>query len=347
MATKPFLISGAVGSPYTRKLKALLIYRRIPYQFLIAAMPAQRPRPDLPKPPLPLLPCLYFPEADGSYRAGSDTTFLIRELEGLWPERSVTPRDPALALLSSLVEDYADEWVTKQMFHYRWGIEEGVAHACNVLPLWNLGVPDSMVTQFRGSFGQRQIDRLSGVVAGSIEVTGPIIEASYARLIGLLRDRLTSHLFLFGSRPAAADFALYGQLTQLMQVEPTSMALARKRAPRVMAWVDVMDDLSGLPVEDDAGWLAREALGEEFLALLAEIGRTYAPFMLANAAAVEAGEPEMSCTIDGKRYWQKPFGYQRKCLGWLRKEYAALAAPDRAFVDAVLKGSGCDALFTP
>ncbi len=345
MTQQPFLISGAVGSPYTRKLKAVLLYRRIPYQFCIAGMPGQPARPDLPKPPLPLLPALYFPEPDGSYRPGSDTTFLIRELEQLHGERSVVPSDPVVALLSSLVEDYADEWVTKQMFHYRWGIEECVDHASNVLPLWNLGVPDSMVAQFRKTFAQRQIDRLSGVVAGSIEVTGPIIEASYRRLIELLRDRLTKHLFVFGARPAAGDFALYGQLTQLTQVEPASMALARRLAPRVMAWVDVMDDLSGLPVDDGGGWLGRDELGADIAELLGEIGRTYARFMVANAAACEAGDEKVSCTIDGQPYWQKPFGYQRKCLGWLRDEYGALAPADREFVDGLLAGTGCESLF--
>jgi glutathione S-transferase len=345
MTRRPFLISGAIGSPYTRKLKALLIYRRIPYRFLVAAMPGESPRPDLPKPPLPLLPCLFFPEADGDYRAGSDTTFLIRELESLHQERSVIPADTALAFLSSLIEDYADEWVTKQMFHYRWGVEEGVDHACNMLPLWNLGFPDSMLPQFKKTFAQRQIDRLSGVVAGSVEVAGPIIEASYKRLIAILRERLEQTLFLFGSRPSAADFALYGQLTQLMQVEPTSMSIARESAPRVMAWVDAMDDLSGLTVDEAGGWSARDELGEDFKALLSEIGRTYAPFMVANSTALETGQDRVSCAIDGREYWQKPFRYQQKCLGWLREEYAKLEAGDRTFVDGMLAETGCEVLF--
>lgn len=346
MAEQPFLISGAVGSPYTRKLKSVLAFRRIPYQFLHAGMPGETGREDLPKPPLPLFPGLYFPNEDGSYRAGSDSTWLIRELEELRGDRSVRPRDPALALLGSLVEDYADEWVTKQMFHYRWGIEEGIDHACNVLPMWRLGTPDAAVAQFRPTFGQRQIDRLSGVVAGSVEVTGPIIEASYERLIAILRDHLAEQWFVLGSRPSAADFALFGQFTQLMGVEPTSMATARRIAPRVMAWVDVVEDLSGLAVDGDRGWSNRERLGDGFRALLGEIGRTYAPFMMANAAALAAGDEKVSCTIDGQPYWQKPFGYQAKCLRWLGEEYRALDAADRGFVDKLLVGSGCEALFS-
>ncbi len=341
--TRPILIAGSIGSPYTRKMRAIAIYRRIPYRFLQNGLPGSHPE-GLPKPPLPLLPCVYLPEGESDYRATSDSTFQLRELEELYAGRSVIPTDAALAFLDSLVEDFADEWVTKMMFHYRWGPDEGVANASKVLPLWNLTVPDAMVTEFRKTFAQRQIDRLGGVVAGSLEVTGPLIEASYERLVAILRDHFTGHRFTFGGRPSAGDFALLGQLAQLVQVEPTSMAYARAHAPRVLAWVDVTDDLSGLEVGDD-DWLPRDEMPDTLRALFAEIGRTYAPFMVANAAALESGAEEMEFQLDGVRYWQRPFPYQRKCLGWLRDDYAALAADDRAAVDAALAGTGCEVLF--
>ncbi|MEM7142479.1 MAG: glutathione S-transferase family protein [Actinomycetota bacterium] len=344
MPDAPYLLAGGWGSPYTRKVRAVLLYRRLPHQFLNAPMPGMPGRPDLPKPPLPLLPCLYFPEPDGTYRAGSDSTPLIQELDARHAERSVNPPDPALRFLSALVEDYADEWVTKQMFHYRWGTADGVAHANQVLPLWRLHATDDEVAHFGSTFGQRQIDRLSGVVAGSIEVTGPIIEDSYRRLLDVLRDHFREQSFLFGDRPSAGDFGLLGQLTQLIQVEPPSMALAREVAPRVMAWVDIMDDLSGWEVTD-AGWLDRDSLGSTFDALLVEIGRTYAPFMVANAAAFDVDADEMRCEIDGREYWQKPFAYQRKCLRWMQEAHGALAVDDRAFVDEILDGTGCEMLF--
>ena len=111
-----------------------------------------------------------------------------------------------------------------------------------------------------------------------------------------------------------------------------------------MAWVDMMDDLSGLEVDDD-GWAARDQLGPTFDALLGEIGRTYAPFMVANAAAYDAGDEQVRCVIDGQDYWQKPFPYQRKCLGWIREERDALGDDDKAFVDGLLDGTGCEVLF--
>jgi hypothetical protein len=41
---------------------------------------------------------------------------------------------------------------------------------------------------------------------------------------------------------------------------------------------------------------------------------------------------------------QQPFPYQVKCLQWLRAEYGELSAADRAAVDNILKGTGCERL---
>ena len=42
---------------------------------------------------------------------------------------------------------------------------------------------------------------------------------------------------------------------------------------------------------------------------------------------------------------QEPFPYQAKCLQWLRQEYARLDGDDRAWLNDVLDGTGCLALF--
>lgn len=337
------LAGGPLGSPYTHKVKSLLLYRRIPYEFAFVPTPGDAPE-GFPRPPRPLFPCLYYPEEGGGYRGTSDSTFQIRELEAHFSERSVIPPDPALAFLDALLEDYADEWVTKMMFHYRWGVPENVEYASHALPLGLPGSPDSLVEFFKETFGPRQIDRLSGIVTGSVEVTGPLVEASYVRLLEILGRLLAKRPFVLGSRPGSCDFALQGQLVQLTRVEPTSTQLARERAPRVKVWAEVMDDLSGWPVEGEAGWIEREEVAESLHELLLEVGRTYAPFLVANAEALESGQESMECEIDGQRYWQRAFPYQGKCLRWIREAYEKLDSKDRAFVDAVLSGTGTERL---
>ena len=318
----------------------MLRYRRIPYAWILRGSPEAR---DLPRPHVELLPQLVLRDAAGQPEAAIDSTPLVRRLETLVPGRSVIPPDPALAFLDALVEDYADEWLTKAMFHYRWAFAPDVAKAAAILPRWSrTDLPEAQARALGRTFAERQIGRLG--VVGSNPTTAPVIEASYRRLLQRLDAHLEASRFVFGGRPAASDFALYGQLTQLAGFDPTPAAIALEVAPRVVAWVDAVEDLSGLEPDDDA-WLARDALPPTFAALVAEIGRTYAPFLLANADAIARGAAQVECEIDGRPWLQTPFPYQAKCLAALRVAHAALAPDDRRAVDRALAGTGCDALF--
>jgi glutathione S-transferase len=336
----PHTILGAPGSPYSRKLRAVLRYRRIPHVWVNRGAPESR---HLPRPRVELLPQLFLPGAGGALEACTDSTPLIRRLEREHAGRSVVPPDPVLAFLDALLEDYADEWLTKAMFHYRWAFAPDVAKAAAILPRWfRTDQPEAQALANGRAFAERQIGRLG--VVGSNETTAPVIEASYQRLLALLDRHLTASRFVFGGRPAASDFALYGQLTQLAGFDPTPAAIALETAPRVVAWVDVVEDLSGVEPRD-ADWIARGAVPETLRALFGEVGRVYAPFLLANAAAVAARAERVECEIDGRPWVQQPFPYQAKCLAWLREGRAALAPDDRRAVDALLAGTGCEALF--
>ena len=330
--TTPITIAGSPGSPYTRKMLAVLRYRRLPYVFL----PIARARATLPQPRVALLPTFYF---DGEPM--TDSTPITRRLEADHAERRIVPADPALALIDALIEDYGDEWLTKAMFHYRWSYPADIRKSAEVLPNWHSRpLSDDELSTMGHAFADRQIARLGYV--GSNTVTGATIEASYCRLLSILDAHFGAHRFLIGARPAPCDFALYGQLTQLALFDPTPMALATDIAPRVIAWTTFVEDLSG---EDDTDWASVDALPGGVAALLAEIGRTYVPLLIANAQAVAAGADTVSTEIDGRPWQQAPFPYQAKCLQALRDRHAALAPPDRARADAALAGSGCEALF--
>src|SRR4029450_12926204 len=341
MLTNPLRIVGAPGPPYSRKLRAVLRYRRIPYAWSTPGAPETR---GLPRPHVELLPQLFLQRGDGSLEARIDSTPLIRHLEDVVPGRSVIPTDAALAFIAALLEDYADEWLTKALFHYRWAFAPDIAKATAILPRWfrNDQPEDEAVAAGR-QFADRQIGRLA--VVGSTPATAPLIEASYQRLLHLLDAHLTTSRFLFGNRPAAADFGLYGQLTQLVGFDPTPAAIALRDAPRVVAWVDLIEDLSGLE-PDEHEWIGRDGVADTLRALLAEVGRVYVPFLLANADALARGAQRSECLIDGQPWVQRPFPYQGKCLDWVGAAYRALAAQDRQAVDTLLDGTGCARFFS-
>ena len=342
MFENPIAVRGAPGSPYTRKMLAVLRYRRIPYRFLVGLW-TKGEVDSLPAPKVDLLPTFYFETDDGGVEAVVDSTPIIRRLEQDVLGRSVIPTDPALSFIDYLLEDYADEWLTKAMFHYRWRYQADIDLAGEILPRWRDLTASAAEIAPRSEFVRdRQIGRL--YVVGSNEVTAPVIEASYRRLLALLDAHIGNGPFLFGARPSAADFGLYGQLTQLATFDPTPSRLTEDVAPRVLAWVQAVDDLSGLAPEDD-GWTGRDELPGTLTALLAEAGRTYVPVMLANAKAIDTGADRVESEVDGEPWVQQPFPYQAKCLQWVRQEYGRLDPGDRAAVDGVLAGTGCESLF--
>lgn len=98
----PLKIIGAPGSPYSRKLRSLMRYREIPYQWIQKWTPEEN---KYPKPPIPIIPVVVFPNERGEYdRSVVDSTPLIREFENLYTKKSVLPQDPVFTLLNDVLE---------------------------------------------------------------------------------------------------------------------------------------------------------------------------------------------------------------------------------------------------
>ena len=335
-------LSGAPGSPYTRKMLGVLRYRHIPFTVYWGGH--QIPK-GYPAPKVRLLPTFYFADGDkGELVPVTDSTPIIRKLEQECEGRSVIPSNPALSFINSLIEDYADEWLTKAMFHFRWAHEADWKNAAPLLVYWNQNTADKdQASKLADGFAKRQIERL--YVVGSNSVTAQTIEASYERLVTILDQLLARSGFVLGARPSSADFALFGQLTQLAIVEPTSAAITTRISHRVRAWVDLLDDLSGLQPNENE-WAGTDEQDAALRPLLSEIGRTYAPAMIANAKAVHNGESSFATEIDNRPWTQPVFKYQAKCLAWLKEEYGALTDDQRGIVNSLLSGTGCEQLFS-
>jgi glutathione S-transferase len=334
---------GAVGSPYTRKMLSLLRYRRIPHKITWGQPEVVLPTLGIELPKPVLLPTFILPDANGDLAAATDSTPLIRRLEAMSSDRSVLPVDPALAFIDYLLEDFADEWVTKYMFHYRWHLQADADNAATVLPLnFLVNMPPEQHDQMKNMIPERQIGRL--YVVGSNDTTAPIIDASYRRYLEAMEAHLQTQPYMLGKRPGAADFAMFGQLTQLVGFDPTPRAIAHQLSPRTVAWTSLMEDLSGLePGADD--WNGADQMPATLRGILTEVGRMYVPALLANSRALQAGEKSWEAEIDGSPWTQPTFPYQAKCLKWINEQYQALDTEDRARVDRIVAGTGCELLF--
>lgn len=155
---QPLRLMGAPGSPYTRKMLAYLRYRRINYEFMLGD---QSTNLDLPKPKVELLPTFYLPNDEGKIEAVVDSTPLIRRFEQAFTGREAVPSNPVLAYINYLIEDYADEWLTKSMFHYRWHYDADIKKAGSILPLWRgLRIDNEQHHNFSAFIADRQISRL-------------------------------------------------------------------------------------------------------------------------------------------------------------------------------------------
>src|SRR6202789_610293 len=176
----PLKLVGGLGSPYSRKMRAVLRYRRIPFTWILRGSPDDIGIPEV---PVALIPVIVFPgEAGRGEEAMIDSTFQIKRLEKMYLGRSIIPTDPDIGFLDALLEDYADEWLTKPMFHYRWKYAADIHKASHVLALDRnpLMSPDMLAKTSR-FIADRQIERLR--VVGSNDVTTPVIEAACSRCL--------------------------------------------------------------------------------------------------------------------------------------------------------------------
>ncbi|WP_300376314.1 glutathione S-transferase family protein [Henriciella sp.] len=309
MSDTPYTIYGGLGSPYSMKTRAAMRAKDLPHRW--TPMTADIRKDILSKVKAPVIPVIQTP--DGSWTNDSTPFLLSIEDQG----RGLLPDDPVQRFACLLLEDMADEWTMKAMFHYRWHYTEDAEWCANWLiydSLPNAG--RETVETAAADIRERQISRMA--LVGCTPETKPVIEASFARVTALLEKMaLGPTLFLFGNKPSLADMAFYGQI-KVMSYDPTPMAFLRAERPYFYRWLDLADDASGV----SGDWA--KGLSEVVQALLAVAGDTYLPFLKANADALEAGAETFSLQLEGRTYSQGVFKYQKRCLDTLRAAWRDL-----------------------
>jgi hypothetical protein len=219
------------------------------------------------------------------------------------------------------------------MFHYRWFYEPdqesaGERLARSMMP----GLGEAELPQGIAMIKARMIPRLSFV--GSTAATKDLIEGSFRNQLAVLDKHLATRPYLFGHRPAFADFGLYAQLYQC-STDPTPAAIMRTSAPHVVKWIQEM-----LGPRAEGEFESWPALAPTLMPLLRdEIAAVFFPWSAANAKALAAGEKEFTVTLGGKPFSQETQKYHAKSLAALKARYAGVA--DKSGLDPILKEARC------
>ena len=323
----PYRIFGIELSPYSVKVRSYFRYKGIPHTWVVRGASQMDEFRRYAK--LPLIPLVV--GADGA--SLQDSTPILEHLEAAYPEPGIHPPDPVAAFVSALIEEYADEWGNKPMFHYRWTYEADQQSAAERIARAN--APDAPAAQLgalSGAIRERMVPRLSFV--GSSAATRDTIETSFRRQARILEAHLARRPYLFGARPAFADFGAYAQLYQCWS-DPTPGAWLRAETPRVVAWIERM-----LAPKAEGPFEPWSALEPTLAPLLRdEVAGCFLPWSDANARALAAGAAEFDLELEGRPFRQQVQKYHARSLAAIRARYASAA--DAGTLDALLERTGC------
>ena len=227
-----YRLFGAETSAYSTKMRSYLKYKGVAFDWTPRTQESEDELKRVAR--FPTLPIL----VTASGFAVHDTTPMMEALEADSPEPSATPADPALGFLSCVLEEYADAWLAKTVFHYRWTRkkDQRLAAARAIDDYYVTSPPENRKAAedlaLETMTGQLKTMQLEGEL-------GDALEKSFKRFVKLLDEHLRKHLFIFGERPSMADFAIAGQLIQMMK-DPTPARIIEKDGAFVAKWCEFM-----------------------------------------------------------------------------------------------------------
>lgn len=327
-----YRLFGADTSPYSQKVRAALRYKGAEFDWVGRSVKTEAAFRALAN--VPTVPLLI---ADGKL-ASQDSTSMLARLETAHPDPSTVPDDSACAALALILEDYGDEWLNKAMFNERWSQSpDREAASERLLEQLFAGAPPKGRAEEAGRIADRMAGRLPLVGAGGSN--GETLRASFHRFSELLNAHLSSHLYIFGGRPSAADFSIAAQMAQML-ADPTPGGWLRDRAPFVVSWCEFMD----APVAND-GFKPLSELEATLLPLMRdEVARTYLVWASANSDNASKRRKKLKVEIEGQpfeqdtqRYAAKSFKSVRKAVAKCAKDNEALTAfLDKAEMTALL-----------
>ena len=320
--SQAYRVYGMTQSYFTRKMTGYLDYKRIPW--LLRRFGGVNPALHSAGWPGGI-PAIQTPQGEYMW----DSTAVIHHLEGLFPEPSVLPSDPVVRFLSYVLEDVADEWLYRPAVGSRWYFEENAQ-----LGGWELARDLTVEVPLTCDQGRTMAGAHVRSSCGPLGVTEENIQSWVDEVlkpwIRVLGRHLRSEAYVLGDRPSLADFAIFGGDAAHFTNDPLCRRWTEAEGPELVRHTHRL-----LQPEDErfGDWSKSAEISETLVALLADLGRLYLPWV-SRATVEEAAELVFE---SGQRVSIKPTEF----LVDARKTLLARYLADRCEpLDAVLDRAG-------
>lgn len=320
--TESLIVHGTDASYYTGKLEAYLRAKGIAYRlepFGEASMKRCARHTGVLQ--VPQVEC-----PDGTWLV--DSTLIIEHYERLLPEPEIRPRVAAVAFVSELLEDFADEWLWRPAMHYRWSFPANA----RLMSAWLAEHPtERRAPQWVKRLFWRRRQYGTFVAGDGVDAsTRAAVEATYLATLAALEAIFAVRPFVLGERPTEADFGFFASMFRHFACDPAPGRVMRTRAPGVHEWVARMWNLG-------PGRVARaplpDHLPDDLGALLEIVTAEYLPYLEANARAFAAGDARTRYAIRGVTFDEPTKPYRVWCRDRLQRSLAALPDSERAAVE--------------
>jgi glutathione S-transferase len=265
-------------SPYCTKTRAMLAYKGVPVRVRSETL-RNRYTVLRRRTGSTMVPVLV-----GEGFALCDSTRIARYLEEEHPEPALHPPDPRRAALGRLIEQLADEWLSRFVLLTRWldrdtrrvHMHELATELSAGSTLLRLPLERLLPWIFRPTLRAH----------GAREKNREALRASFQAFLLAAEEILAGSTFLLGTRPTLADFAVYGLLHQMR---------ADERLPHTGAglgrWMSAMDAVArGEGAPRLVGALSTL---ERYAPLLALYSETWLRLAIASAEARRAHAREI------------------------------------------------------
>jgi len=272
-----------------------------------------------------------------------DTTPMIDWFEARYPKHALLPKDPVVAFLTRLLEDYADEWMWRPAIYYRWmHAEDRKLYKTMFVKeflggAWGWGGP---FTWLAGKLVHKhQRDKfLYG--DGMTEQNREHVESIYINTLDRLEVIFQQQPYLLGDKPCLADFGFFGSMFWHFGNDPTSNRIMQERAPAVYEWTARLWNMR----PEKADGMEFNTNGDVPLGwepLLKDMCENYLPYLELNAINFDKGQKKFDLSSEGYLYPNvNTSPYRVYCRERLQSFLNTMSLDDQRKVQRILQPLG-------